>query len=732
MDIKLKNKSKNIIAIAMILYMISISLLVIFDLNKHRNVFKDEPYKYSSVLREEINKYIDSTEKVFIIDSKIEDYEIENLKIAHQNLMINQKNIIEEDYNEKITKAEEQEDKEAILKLYGEKFDKLVENKNIHTKSEEELRKEILDDRNDEHKKAKEHIEKQKNIKYFIINTKTKDTYTNIDNIKNINDVKEYINTNSIFSMKIPYKSSDYNYSINNGRKFEEHGLEGYFVVPKKANGYSQIHEDLKYIDSIKDRLVKELVLLIVSFTSAIVMISIIIKKKILKYIEVPEWLEKVINKYKKIPLDIRISILFVYAIIMNVYLSEANFFYFPLNMDHFIKLTFISLSIIYFILNGTCIVRLYKNRDELSQQWSVSLWKRTVNSFKSTKDIFFTKNISKIILKGFIAILIFLALAILSIIFLGINNELFLITFMMITIVYMLYIINYVLRKIAYLNNLVTGIEEISSGNLNYEIEEKGSGTLAKIGYNINHMREGFKKSLETQIKSERLKTELITNVSHDLKTPLTSIINYVNILKKEDSSKEEIEGYVEILDRKSQRLKTLIDDLFEVTKLSSGEVDLKIERVDVVALLRQAMAEFEGKIKKSSLSIKTNTSNQNIYMDLDGNKMWRVFENLISNILKYSQPNTRVYIDIIEEDKKVIITMKNISSHELNFGVDEIFERFKRGDDSRNTEGSGLGLAIAKSIVELQGGKLDITIDGDLFKVNVEFYQKATSYGQ
>ncbi|NFR19779.1 sensor histidine kinase [Clostridium botulinum] len=290
-------------------------------------------------------------------------------------------------------------------------------------------------------------------------------------------------------------------------------------------------------------------------------------------------------------------------------------------------------------------------------------------------------------------------------------------------TIIYIILLIRYLFKKANYLNEILKATKDIIHGNLDYVLKENDRGILGKIAHNINNMKEGYKKSLEEQIKSERLKTELITNVSHDLKTPLTSIINYIDLLKKEDLSKDEINGYISVLDRKSKRLKSLIEDLFEASKMSSGAVELNIEKINVTALLKQSIAEFEEKITKSSLELKFKYDNNKTYANLDGKKTWRVFENLINNIIKYSQPNTRVYIDLIETNTKIIITMKNISRYEMDFSADEIFERFKRGDKARNTDGSGLGLAIAKSISELQGGSLNIIIDGDLFKVIVEF---------
>lgn len=222
-------------------------------------------------------------------------------------------------------------------------------------------------------------------------------------------------------------------------------------------------------------------------------------------------------------------------------------------------------------------------------------------------------------------------------------------------------------------------------------------------------------------QAKSERLKTELITNVSHDLRTPLTSIITYTELLKKEDLSSGDRIAYVEIIDRKSKRLKVLIDDLFEVSKMASGNVELTREKVDLAQLLQQALAEYDNMINDSSFRFRITNSEEPVYAFVDGQKLWRVFDNLIGNVLKYSLENSRVYITVRTLNNHAIIAFKNVSKYEISENMDELFERFKRGDSSRHTEGSGLGLAIAKSIVDLHEGKLDIEIDGDLFKVRI-----------
>ncbi|EQG75153.1 his Kinase A domain protein [Clostridioides difficile DA00165] len=218
-------------------------------------------------------------------------------------------------------------------------------------------------------------------------------------------------------------------------------------------------------------------------------------------------------------------------------------------------------------------------------------------------------------------------------------------------------------------------------------------------------------------------MKTELISNVSHDLKTPLTSIITYIDLLKDESITDENRKLYIDTLDRKSQRLQHLIEDLFEVSKANSGDVYLNIVNVDIVSLMKQILLELDDKLADSSLIVKNNFSNEKIILPLDSQRTFRVFENLIINISKYAMPNSRVYIDILETDNKVNIMLKNMSASEIDFSVDDIMERFVRGDKSRNTEGSGLGLAIAKSFIELQGGKMNISVDGDLFKVTITF---------
>ena len=244
------------------------------------------------------------------------------------------------------------------------------------------------------------------------------------------------------------------------------------------------------------------------------------------------------------------------------------------------------------------------------------------------------------------------------------------------------------------------------------------------KVVVYVNDISKGFDNAVEEGLKSERLKTELITNVSHDIKTPLTSIINYVDLIKKENIDNERIKEYIDILDQKTQRLKKLTEDLVEASKASSGNVKLIKERIYLKELLNQCLGEFEDKFKDKGLTSVLSLPEESISIIADNRYMYRIIENLFSNISKYAENNTRIYIDVKTFDDEVSILIKNISKERLNITAEELMQRFVRGDKSRTTEGSGLGLSISKSLTELQGGKFNLNIDGDLFKIELKFY--------
>ncbi|AGF56951.1 signal transduction histidine kinase [Clostridium saccharoperbutylacetonicum] len=268
----------------------------------------------------------------------------------------------------------------------------------------------------------------------------------------------------------------------------------------------------------------------------------------------------------------------------------------------------------------------------------------------------------------------------------------------------------------------LLDATNRIADGKLDIKIEED-AGIFNPFKENLRKIQVGFKKAVDEEVKSQKMKTDLISNVSHDLKTPLTSIITYVDLLKNEDITEDERKSYIDTLDRKSQRLKFLIEDLFEVSKATSGNITLNLVKVDIVELMKQTQIELEDKINNSGLKIKNNFSSNKIILELDSQKTFRIFENLLNNVVKYAMKNSRVYVDINELEDSVEITIKNMSAEEVSFNSFEIVERFQRGDKSRNTEGSGLGLAIVKSFVEAQGGNFNIEVDGDLFKAIIIF---------
>lgn len=288
------------------------------------------------------------------------------------------------------------------------------------------------------------------------------------------------------------------------------------------------------------------------------------------------------------------------------------------------------------------------------------------------------------------------------------------------------------VIRALVDMNMLKKGAEELAAGNTDYEIDTSHMmWEFRNHGENLNRIKDGIQLAVEERMKSERMKTELITNVSHDIKTPLTSIISYVDLLKKEKTDNTTALEYVDVLDRQSARLKKLIQDLIDASKASTGNLAVHMEKMDIRVLLEQAMGEFAERMEKRALRTVITYNTDPVTVMADGQHLWRIFQNIIHNIEKYAQDNTRVYIDvdgeIVRQDEEGIVkqnsflkvTFKNISRDALNMSGDELMERFVRGDSSRNTEGSGLGLSIARSLAELQGGKLEIIVDGDLFKV-------------
>ena len=280
------------------------------------------------------------------------------------------------------------------------------------------------------------------------------------------------------------------------------------------------------------------------------------------------------------------------------------------------------------------------------------------------------------------------------------------------------------VLNGLLLKEKLKKGIEEIALGNMEYQIPLQGlRGENLKLAEMINGIANGFHMAVEEAMKNERLKTDLITNVSHDIKTPLTSIINYVAILKQSDIADPKIQGYLDILEAKAQRLKTLTEDVVEASKVSSGNISLEYMDVDLVEMIQQTEGEMAEKFEARNLKMIVNLPAEPAVVHVDGRRMWRVLENIFGNAAKYAMPGTRVYADLKLEEDTVDLSLKNVSEHQLNISADELTERFIRGDLSRSSEGSGLGLSITQSLTTMQGGTFNLYLDGDLFRVNIRF---------
>lgn len=282
-------------------------------------------------------------------------------------------------------------------------------------------------------------------------------------------------------------------------------------------------------------------------------------------------------------------------------------------------------------------------------------------------------------------------------------------------------------LRKGVEQYQILQGVEEIAEGDLSAKIDENELHGQAKtLAAAINNIGDGLLQAVDDSTKNERMKADLITNVSHDIKTPLTSIINYVNLIQREQIDNERIKGYIQILDEKSQRLKQLTEDLVEASKVSSGNVKLDMQKIDIVELVYQTGGEFNEKFESKELTIVTKLPKGEVYIWADGRHLYRVIENLYNNVAKYALEKTRVYVEVQAEDKMVTFSIKNVSERSLsieNSQVEDLTERFIRGDSSRTTEGSGLGLSIAKNLTMLMGGEFSISVDGDLFKANIVF---------
>ena len=550
-----------------------------------------------------------------------------------------------------------------------------------------------------------------KNSKYF--------KEINIDYNGNVIE-KIYVDgkeiNNNIISKLIYYNKYSYHtyydrYEPNNIYAYdynEKQSISMYIWMPQEIKKGDVVYENLKRVEININRFYLSCGSFIMFIILAILCLVSLSKNK--SKINI---IEDIVNKIKVWPIEAKVGIGILGWISWNttyIYYNANNY----IRRLNLISVIWTSLALlIYYVLIRVIIIN-YNERTLFKNNITIKCW-------NYLSEIMTRSSLIKtfLIMSGLYVIsglLLFVVSGILSIFPIGILIGIIL------TIIYIVIFI----KELIYLDKIIIGSKAATEGKLNCNIEEKGRGHLRELAHDINNIRDGLRKSIESEMKSENMKTELITNVSHDLKTPLTSIINYIDLLKRENIESETAKDYINILDKKSQRLKVLIDDLFEASKATIGAMELNITKIDIVQLLKQSLGENDERFKNSNLSVKLDIPDTKIFINGDGQRLYRVFENLISNIVKYSLSNTRVYIQMyVDDENKVVIIMRNISAYELDFCANEITNRFKRGDSSRSTEGSGLGLAIAKSIVELHGGKFNIEVDGDLFKSIIRLNQ-------
>ncbi|UOY92565.1 sensor histidine kinase [Ectobacillus sp. JY-23] len=553
-----------------------------------------------------------------------------------------------------------------------------------------------------------EYKQYDKSFKYFLTNTVTGKVHTNL-NVEDYSAAQKLLAPRDMlwketYDGKKTLQLNSYfdNQSLTGGQ------FQGIIAVPKWTDEFSHIVETASYYKKQQQRF------FIYTGVSVLLLIAGLYAAKFARPF-VP--IAALRPYYKKVPFDIRLGAFAFTLLLAFVFIiGERPFMYYEIHYTPANRMFFS-------ILASTCLIAA-----TLPQAWVLwkewreesipTLWQRTwcYHILEFIQKVFFVRSVGMqiVILMGLLFTLGF------SAVFVAVQSGL-IIVYMPFVLLVGVPIFLYILKQTAYFNEIFTAVKEIAGGNLRADLPVKGRSPLAFLAADINILKNNVSFSQKEQAKSERLKTELITNVSHDLRTPLTSIITYTDLLKSSNLTEDERSAYVQVLDRKSKRLKVLIDDLFEASKMMSGNIELALEQADIVQLLQQSLAEHDDNISQSTLQFRVTQSENQIFAVVDGQKMWRVFDNLISNILKYSLEHSRVYINATSVGEDVTITFKNVSKYELGGNTEELLERFKRGDTSRHTDGSGLGLAIAKSIVDLHGGELDIELDGDLFKITI-----------
>lgn len=586
-------------------------------------------------------------------------------------------------------------------------------------------------------------------LKEYILEANQK--YFNVENGKINSNVEKFAETvedyGYIVGYTIPYYTVDNTQTpVMDEYNYEEVPEELYGIPNSDAEKENRIYRraylsDFSIYTSYKEELYKEntnnflflyldtikgyenLVYLSIPISIILILIICVFLINSIGYKKDSKEIE--LADFDKIPLEMLLGVFGVIFVFSIIILDEMRY-----SIENLKNLIIMGVSLYFFniafleIILVTIIKRIKAKslvKTSLIGKICVRMWNLIKKSFQLCK-IFIT-NLKKRIFDNISTTRILIVISIYFIL-----NALFIAVFsfggVIVSLIIFGFVLYQILLRIESFKKLEQGLKNIYEGNNKDKLnKEQFTPEFGQIVEYVNDISNGFENAVEKSLKSERLKTELITNVSHDIKTPLTSIINYVDLLKKEEIEKGKAKEYIEILDTKSQRLKKLIEDLVEASKASSGNVNLKLEKIGIIELIKQALGEFEDKFKEKNLEIIKELPKEDIKVNADSRYMYRVIENLFSNVAKYALEGSRVYIDVKETNRKIKLAIKNISKERLNISEEELMQRFVRGDKARTTEGSGLGLSIARSLIQLQRGNLECKIDGDLFKVEIEF---------
>lgn len=659
--------------------------------------------------------------ELYVSDDDITEYR------ERYGTLSEQLDTIKQQYADRITEAKEDGNEELLLSLVKErntKVEDIRENFESRSHVEDKIRAERAKGLAREMNQAQSYDETNIPIAYDLTDTETGERFTRGDVEVTSLFTQQFDEARGYFKAESAEFDTGYDYSMNEDVAYtgEEPAsinnppryFEGTIVVPADAAIQGSLEKE-------NDQFIRAKYLVYTVWIAGLLALAaLLVFMKFRK-----GWVlgSRFSSAYTRLKIDVKVLLLIVTGMILFIYLQSAIYTMF--NQFMYITLGTIGTALASFLLFGVLgtallafqlvhVVEQYRVPGELEKAWRESY---TMQFSRDIRDVFGNRTLG--VQLTLLLVIFFLAgIGLVG----GFMDPGLLMIYGLCVVFVALPALFIFVGKAAYLNRILAATDEMASGQLTRAIPVRGKSPLAKHAENLNNLREGVRISINEQARSERLKTELITNVSHDLRTPLTSIITYTDLLKDESLSVEERMKYVAILDQKSERLKTLIEDLFEVSKMASGNLEMVKRRVDLNQLMQQALAEHGQEFAKQDLHIRAALPEEPVFAMVDGQKWWRVIDNLLVNVWKYSLPGTRVYVHLQQIGENARIVMKNVAKYELGDQTDELFERFKRGDESRQTEGSGLGLAIAQSIVELHGGRMEVEVDGDLFKVTID----------